>query len=384
MEKAVSEFETEKAERKELFKIDYMDKLATAREERKRRREDKKKLLEAGNRLLGLGLDSAQAGEVLRREGAEGAQELYKMTRQAMATGAKIDPVTFVVGAYDADMTITDAVDRVMGELVPAEPGAKPAAMQEESFFGKLFGIENVDERTAQFYAKTFGEDYGTLAAEAKGDYTTTPPEGAFKIDYSQLYVEDPDAELNTKIKEAQLAKLQEEAKDDDRIKSLTPSQLNTARKELGVIAGAKHGVELKWDEEQGYILPAQATNKHLLAMADATNAMVQLDALNDKIGYAQAFQVVEKSLMPTEESPPPPPPGGDTGDDDAEVVAPTTPEDVSTFIEQTAPVFDGLNEADKKGKAVGILGTLRRTYGITDRDEAIAMLPENIAKYLR
>ena len=88
---------------------------------------------------------------------------------------------------------------------------------------------------------------------------------------------------------------------------------------------------------------------------------------------------------MPTAEPPPPPPPpGGDTGDDDAEVVTPTTPEDVSTYIEQTVPVFDGLNEADKKGKAVGILGTLRRTYGITDRDEAIAMLPENIAKYLR
>ena len=87
---------------------------------------------------------------------------------------------------------------------------------------------------------------------------------------------------------------------------------------------------------------------------------------------------------MPTAEPPPPPPPEGDAGADaDAEVVTPP-PEDVSTFIEQTAPVFDGLNEADKKNKAVGILGTLRRTYGITDRDEAIAMLPDNIAKYLR
>lgn len=385
MEKAVSDFESEKAERKELFKLDYMDKLATAREERNNRRKEKKELTDAGNRLISLGLDPSAAGAVLRQEGAAGAQALYDLTSRAMAAGAKIDPEAFVSGAYDANMTITDAIDQVMGELVPAEPGTKPAAMQEESFFGKLFNIESVDEKTAQYYAKTFGEDYETISAEARGEYKRGPAiEGGVKIDYSQLYVEDPDAELNTQIKQAQLAKLQEEAKDDDKIKSLTPSQLNTARKELGVIAGAKHGVELKWDEEQGYILPAQATNKHLLAMADATNAMVQLDALNDKIGYAQAFQVVEKSLMPTAEPPPPPPPEGDAGADaDAEVVTPP-PEDVSTFIEQTAPVFDGLNEADKKNKAVGILGTLRRTYGITDRDEAIAMLPDNIAKYLR
>lgn len=381
MEKAVDEFETEKAERKELFKLDYMDKLQRSREERDRRRNERKELDRAGKRLVSLGLSSGAAGQILEQEGAEGANALYELTSKAMASGAKINVETFVSGAYDANLSITDAIDRVMGELKPKE-GAKPAAVGEESFFGKLFGMDRVDEQTAQFYQKTFGEDYGTIAAEAEGAYERTPMTGTAKIDYSQLYLEDPDAELNTQIKQAQLKKLQAESKKDDKFKSLTPSQLNTARKDLGVVAGAKHNVTLKWTEEEGYILPPNATNKHLLALADATSAMVQLDALNDKIGYAQAYKVVESSLMETEEAPPPPPPEDEDADADAVVVTEPPPE-VSTYIEQKAQEFAGMDEADKKGYAVNILGVLRKQYNIGSREEAIALLPPELQKYL-
>jgi len=383
MEKAVSEFETEKAERKELFKIDYMDKLATAREERDRRREEKKNLLDAGNRLLSLGLDPGAAGAVLQQEGAAGAQALYELTSQAMAAGAKIDPKAFVSGAYDADMTITDAIDRVMGELVPAEPGAKPAAMQEESFFGKLFGIENVDEKTAQYYAKTFGEDYETISAEARAI------EGGVKIDYSMLTPEDPDAELNRKVKLAQLDKIEAEIKDmqTGKKKALTPSQLNSAGKTITEAVSKSMGVELSWSEEGGYVIAPDQTQKALTAQLQAMRLLPILQQQTMQNGYATALPYVLDMAVgsaPASDGDDGDKGDKDTGDDSAEVVTPSTPEDVSTFIEQTAPVFDGLNEADKKGKAVGILGTLRSTYGITDRDEAIAMLPENIAKYLR
>ena len=393
MEKAVSDFESEKAERKELFKLDYMDKLSTAREERNNRRKEKKDLTDAGNRLISLGLDPSAAGAVLRQEGAAGAQALYDLTSRAMAAGAKIDPEAFVSGAYDANMTITDAIDQVMGELVPAEPGAKPAAMQEESFFGKLFNIESVDEKTAQYYAKTFGEDYETISAEARGEYKRGPViEGGVKIDYSMLKPEDPDAELNRKVKQAQLNQIEAEIKEmqTGKKKALTPSQLNSAGKTITEAVSKSMNVELSWSEEGGYVLAPDQTQKALTAQLQAMRLLPILQQQTMQNGYANALPYVLDMAVGSA------PASGDagggdkgdkgdknTGDAGAKVVTPP-PEDVSTFIEQTAPVFDGLNEADKKGKAVGILGTLRRTYGITDRDEAIAMLPDNIAKYLR
>jgi len=304
MEKAVSDFETEKAERKELFKADYVDKLEQARSEREKRRQEKKALRDAGRRLMGIdGMTESAASAVLLNEGAEGAEDIYKLVRAQEIAGADVNIDEFVGSTYDSNLTINDAVNQVMGELVPVAPGAKPPAMGEQSFFGKLFNMDKVDERTVDQFQKAFGEDYQQIASEARAEYDyEVGPSGTVQIDYSALKESDPMEDLKRRALEIEVELAEKKlAEGDSGIEPMSASDSRAARKDILAELSTEMQIDLQYDPQSGLITSAKGTADQLaLATRLASTGMELIQAYGGgkEGGYPAAYNKTIRTLL--------------------------------------------------------------------------------------
>jgi len=169
---AVTDKKETESEIKEIIKTSYIQQLEEAKELRKERKAKRQSLTEIGNQLKLLNLSDTQVAGILANgvSGAKNTLEQLQATAIAYGKAEKaFDVNDFVTASEESNLTIKDAVDRVMGTLKKPAGGAKlPGVAQQETFFGPT--TKFAEGQVAQL-EQGFGEEFGSLQAEVAGDY---------------------------------------------------------------------------------------------------------------------------------------------------------------------------------------------------------------------
>tara|TARA_R100001510_G_C7651504_1_gene209178 strand:+ start:591 stop:1823 length:1233 start_codon:yes stop_codon:yes gene_type:complete len=243
----------------------FLQALEEAQETRKERNARKKRLQELAASLELFGLNEQQTIGVMSM-GEEGAKDFLAQAREARKLNKDFDVSKVVTVAEKTNMTITDAINKTMGELKKPEQSKLPAFAQKDK---GLFDIDRSKTARKQFelLGEAYGEDFDTISAEAAGDYTTEAlPTGA-QIDYSLF--KTPPSELD-KAKTALYRKQAEEIQADidalGKTEPLKPSDqratTSLVAQSLGPALANFVGEGVRYDAEKGEFFGTNVDNK--------------------------------------------------------------------------------------------------------------------------
>ena len=272
----------------------FLQALEEAQETRKERNARKKRLQELAASLELFGLNEQQTIGVMSM-GEEGAKDFLAQAREARKLNKDFDVSKVVTVAEKTNMTITDAINKTMGELKKPEQSKLPAFAQKDK---GLFDIDRSKTARKQFelLGEAYGEDFDTISAEAAGDYTTEAlPTGA-QIDYSLFKTPPSEKEqaqtelikLQTKELEAKLSALPEteplEQPDQRATIALT-------ERSLGPLLVSFIGQGVTYDPEKGFQGVAEDNKK----LAQAKEIILRsgqkaIDLMNGKDGADAAY----------------------------------------------------------------------------------------------
>lgn len=350
---AVEDKREKEEEVRDLIKTSYASTLEEAKLLRERRRKKREDLTNVGNQLKMMNLNDSQVAGILST-GVEGAKRQLEILQAAAEKyGPDFNVDTFVTASEEANLTMDDAIDRIMGTPVARATEAKiPEAAQVKTIFGTT---DKAAREQLERLEGAFGEDFAALQAEiADREYGELPQ---VSIDYSQLGMKTPDEEMAQKIKELQLKKLEAEVseigKPDDLSASQEQSLVRGMNNILAPLVAKQFDTELSWDGAN-YVLPKDADDRAQAAMSQALNLARQgVESIKAGNDYTTAIGVQQGVINNLQYQP-----------DMTSVVKPDeiiTPDDVPIFdsTKSTANEFvtsmaqqlgvAGMNDTDKK-----------------------------------
>jgi len=292
---AVEDKREKEEEIKEIIKTSYTQSLEDAKDFRKERKAKREKLKSIGQQLKMMNMSDSQVAGVLSN-GADGAQrtlELLQATALEYGKQGKAFNVNdFVTASEESNLTLDDAVDRVMGTVKVPEAGADlPSLAEQSTIFGSL---DKFTQSQVSQLEEGFGEDLSRLQAEARGDleYGELP---TATVDISKMGLKDPmddltkrAKELDIQIKELELA---EAEKGDGAFDPLKSSVATKAQKQiLGRLSTAMQ-IDLKYDDETGLITSPTATADQIaLARKLSDQGMELMQAFGGSKDYVTAY----------------------------------------------------------------------------------------------
>lgn len=289
---AVEDKREKEDEVKDLIKTSYTVALEEAKALREKRTAKREKLKDLGNQLKMMNLsDSAVAG--ILSTGVSGAErQIEILTSAAEKFGPDFDVNTFVTASEDANLTIDDAIDRIMG--TPAVPKAGASVLPEGAQVKTLFGTtDRAAREQLERLQGTFGEDFAQLQAEISGErqYGELPE---VSIDYSMLGEKTAEEKTAQEIRELQLQKLQAEIADIGKPEDLTATQeqslVRGMNNILAPLVAKRFGTELSWDGAN-YVLPEDASLKAQAAMDQSlTLARAGVEQIRSGVYYTDAL----------------------------------------------------------------------------------------------
>ena len=300
-EAAVEDKREKEDEIKEIIKTSYVQALDEAKELRKSRKAKREQLKSIGNQLKMMKLSDSQVAGILAN-GVDGAKntlaQLQTTAVEYGKAGKDFDVNTFVTAAEDSQITIDDAIDRVMGKLKTPEGGPRlPSMTQQSTIFGSM---DKFTERQLGQLQEGFGEDLGTLQAEVAGEYEygELPTVG---IDYAKMGVEDPMAELKERATELEIQLAEKKLEEDDTPEKMKGADLRAARKDILGELSAAMKIDLKYDTDTGLITSSTATADQLaLATKLASQGMELMNGFGGAKDYAGAYNKTISMLLPT------------------------------------------------------------------------------------
>lgn len=241
----------------EYVKADYVSNLEQARTLREEKRAERKQLDKAIATLKNFGIqDEATIANTLDQNGIEGVITLADAVQTAVVErGVKIDPATLITGASDANLTIKDVMKRLEGDLKYIDADVPVRADGDKSFWERTLGLDYKGSALGEL-EEAFGEDYRTVASEARGEYTYEDPTGSVRIDYAQL----------------------QKGKD---FKNLSPAEVAKATNDFIDVIKGPMGLDISWDPDaQTYVGADIKSAKYDEALRIASEAGVMYDAL--------------------------------------------------------------------------------------------------------
>ena len=286
---------------RDLVKASYADTLSEAKELRKERKAKREALKDLGRQLKAMNMSDAQVAGVLSN-GVEGAKHTLDALRTTAVAygkaGKQFDVNTFVTASEDANMSIDDAVDKIMGNLKAGE-ATMPDVADQETFFGST---RKFAEGQMSQLQKAFGEDLGTLQAEVRGDYEYGDIPAA-TIDYQAMGLPDPMADLQKREAELEIDVLEAElkkAKEDGTAGALKSSDATKAKKEIYGRLAAEMQIDLKYDDETGSVTTTKGSADQVrLATQLADKGMVLMQAFGGSKNFVNAYQQTIDMLIP-------------------------------------------------------------------------------------
>lgn len=298
---------------RDLVKASYADTLSEAKELRKERKAKREALKDLGRQLKAMNMSDAQVAGVLSN-GVEGAKHTLDALRTTAVAygkaGKQFDVNTFVTASEDANMSIDDAVDKIMGNLKAGE-ATMPDIADQETFFGSTRKF--AEGQMAQLQ-KAFGEDLGTLQAEVRGDYEYGDIPAA-TIDYQAMGLEDPLADLQKREQELQIEVLEaelEKAKEEGKAGALKSADAIKAKKEIYGRLAAEMQIDLLYDEETNTVTTTNGTADQVtLATRLADKGMILVQAFGGSKNFVNAYNEAIEILIPQAVGATPPPAAG-------------------------------------------------------------------------
>jgi hypothetical protein len=300
-ESAVADKREKENEVKDLLRNSFAQSLQEATELRKERRARREQLSEIGTQLKALNLSEAQVAGILAN-GPEGAKrQMDLLINTAAEYGKANKPFVigdFVKGAEDSNLTIEEGINRIMGDLPTGSTEFElPSFARQKTLFGtgERFAREQIGRLEG-----AFGESYGALQAESRGEFTRGELP-TVTIDYAKMGLPSPTADLQRKELELKIAKLEKDLNDDTKFDALSVGEQRSARRDFSSILEKVLGVKLSYDEESGrYITAEGQEEKALQALQLASQGMTMLNSLVPTTGYANSFATVESFLINT------------------------------------------------------------------------------------
>jgi hypothetical protein len=350
---AVEDKREKEEEVRDLIKTSYASTLEEAKVLRERRRKKREDLKSVGNQLKLMNLNDSQVAGILST-GVDGAKRQLEILQAAAEKyGPDFNVDTFVTASEESNLTMDDAIDRIMGTPVARATEAKiPEAAQVKTIFGTT---DKAAREQLERLEGAFGEDFASLQAEtADREYGELPQ---VSIDYSQLGMKTPDEETAQKIKDLQLQKLEAEIADIGKPDDLTASQeqslVRGMNNILAPLVAKQFDTELTWDGSN-YVLPRDADDRAQAAMSQALNLARQgVENIKSGNDYTTAIGIQQGVIRNLQYNP------NMTSDVTPDEVI--TPDDVPIFdsTQGTANEFvtsmaqqlgvAGMNETDKK-----------------------------------
>lgn len=300
-ERATEDKREKEDEIRDLIKASYADTLAEAKELRKERRSKRQELKNLGRQLKAMDMSDAQVAGILSNgvDGAKSTLEALQSTALAYGkAGKQFDISTFVTASEDANLTVDDAIDKIMGNLKKGE-ATLPDIADQETFFGSTRKF--AEGQMAQL-EKAFGQDLGTLQAEVRGDYEYGDIPTA-TINYQAMGLEDPMDDLQKREKELQIDVLEAElakAKKEGTAGALTSSDAIKAKKEIYARLAAEMQIDLKYNEETNTITSTKGTADQVtLATRLADKGMTLMQAFGGSENFVKAYNETIEILIP-------------------------------------------------------------------------------------
>lgn len=300
-EAAVEDKREKEDEIKEIIKTSYVQSLEEAKELRKSRKAKREQLSNIGAQLKAMGLSDAQAAGILAN-GVEGAkntlQQLQTTAIEYGKAGQEFDVNTFVSAANESNLTIDDAISRIMGTVKPAAGGPRlPSLTEQTTIFGDM---SKFTERQLAQLQEGFGEDLATLQAEVAGEYEFGEVPSV-TIDYARMGIADPTDALRKRALELEVAlaekKLEE---DDDKATAMKSADLRAARKDILSELGTVMRIDLRYDEDSGNIISSSGTADQIaLATQLASQGMELMQGFGGAKDYASAYNKTIRALIP-------------------------------------------------------------------------------------
>lgn len=354
-ERATEDRREQEDQVKDIIKASYTYTLEEAKNLRKERRAKREELKDIGNQLKAMNLSDAQVAGILGT-GVNGAKRQIEILQSAAAKyGDQFDINNFVSAAEESNLTIDDAIDRIMGTpIVGAQQQANiPEAAQVRTLFGTS---DRVAQEQLKMMQGAFGEDFAKLQAEVSGQYQYGDlPE--IKVDYTGLAAKTPDEQTEAEIKQLQLEKLQKELNEVDKPDDLTALQeqslVRGLNNLLAPIVAKQFGTTLSWNGTD-YVLPAEASEKARAALEQSLKLASQ--GVNDIKSGRQYTDVIDQQQAVVKQLQYSPEMLGTVPDDEQITVdqipqhdpKTTKPEDFAADMARKLNVA-GMNEADKK-----------------------------------
>ena len=298
-EAAVADKREKETEVKEIIKTSYTQALQEAKELRKERKAKREQLKNIGNQLKMMDMTDSQVAGVLAKgvDGAKKTLELLQATALEYGKQNKTFNVNdFVSASTEANITIEDAVDRVMGTLKVAEGGAKlPSLAQQDTFFGSM---DKFTERQLGQLQEGFGEDLGALQAEIAGQYEYGELPKA-TVDIAKMGLPDPMADLNKRAKELEIQIAEAELEKESKATPMKSTDVSRARKEILGELSAKMQLDLKYDPDNDIVYSPTATNDQLvIANQLARQGITLMNAFGGAKDYGSAYNKTIQTLF--------------------------------------------------------------------------------------
>jgi len=300
---AVEDKREKEEEIKEIIKTSYTQSLEDAKEFRKERKAKREKLKSIGQQLKMMNMSDSQVAGVLSN-GVDGAQKTLDLL-QATALeygkqGRAFEVNDFVSASEESNLTLDDAVNRVMGTVKVPEAGADlPSLAEQSTIFGSL---DKFTQSQVSQLEEGFGEDLAKLQAEARGDleYGELP---TATVDIAKMGMPDPVDALNERAKQLDIQikelELEEAKKGTDGFEPLKSSVATKAQKQiLGRLSTAMQ-IDLKYDDKTGLITSPTATADQIaLARKLSDQGMELMQAFGGSEDYVTAYSKTMDILL--------------------------------------------------------------------------------------